>query len=62
MTLLGCGCGEVYTIKVLLVDDEMDLLEIGQAFLESDHEMSVVTSSSASRALDLIEHQELIDH
>ena len=44
----------MYTIKVLLVDDEMDLLEIGQAFLELDHNMSVVTSSSASHALELI--------
>jgi PAS domain S-box-containing protein len=58
ITLSDSGSGELYTIKVLLVDDEKDLLEIGQAFLESDHEMSVVTSSSASQALELIKLQE----
>jgi CheY-like chemotaxis protein len=48
----------VYIIKVLLVDDELDLLEIGKEFLELDRKISVVTSTSASDALELVKHRE----
>ncbi len=42
-------------IKVLLIDDELDLLEISKQLLERDRYISVTTASSAARALELID-------
>ena len=41
-------------IRVLYVDDEIGLLEIGKLFLESSGEFSITTISSAPAALDLL--------
>ncbi len=42
------------TLRVLYVDDETDLLEIGKLFLEETGDFSVVTIDSASAALTLL--------
>jgi PAS domain S-box-containing protein len=49
---------EVSTIKVILIDDEPDLLEISKQFLELNRNVSVDTTSSAVLAIDLIALQE----
>jgi PAS domain S-box-containing protein len=45
------------TIRVLYVDDEPDLLELGKLFLENIGDFSVDTIDSATSALDLIEKE-----
>ncbi|MEI6292708.1 MAG: PAS domain S-box protein [Methanomicrobiales archaeon] len=42
------------TLRVLYVDDEPDLLEIGKLFLEESGDFSVTTIDSAPAALDLL--------
>ncbi|MCX6698596.1 MAG: PAS domain S-box protein [Methanomicrobiales archaeon] len=42
------------TLRVLYVDDEPDLLDIGKVFLERSGDFSVTTISSATAALDLL--------
>ena len=44
-------------IRVLYVDDEPDLLDIGKQFLEESGDFSVTTSGSAPAALDLISRE-----
>ena len=45
-------------IRVLYVDDEPGLLELGRIFLEQDRQFSVDTVPSAVAALDLLgQHQ-----
>ena len=44
-------------IRVLFVDDEPDLLELGKLFLEESGEFSVDTASSAADALDCLNHK-----
>lgn len=46
------------TIKVLLIDDEPDLLDMSRMFLELDKSMSVDTATSADDALEQLKHQE----
>ena len=45
-------------IRILVVDDEPDLLEVSKEFLELDQDISADTASSAAIALDMIELQE----
>jgi hypothetical protein len=45
-------------IRVLYVDDEPDLLEIGKVFLEDSGEFSVATVCSASAALELLQQEQ----
>jgi PAS domain S-box-containing protein len=45
-------------LRVLYVDDDHGLLEIGKLFLEQTDDFSVVTIDSASAALDLIRHEQ----
>ncbi len=42
------------SIRVLIVDDEPDLLEVSKEFLELDQGISADTATSAARALELI--------
>ncbi len=46
------------TIKVLLIDDEPDLLDMSKMFLELDKSMSVDTATSADDALEQLRNQE----
>ena len=45
------------TIRILYVDDEPDLLEIGKMFLERSGEFAVTTAISAPEALRLLEQE-----
>ncbi len=45
-------------VRVLYVDDEPDLLEIGRLFLERVGDFAVTTIESATAALDLLEREE----
>jgi DNA-binding response OmpR family regulator len=45
-------------IRVLYVDDESGLLEIGKMFLEKSEDFAVVTCDSAAAALDLLKKEE----
>jgi PAS domain S-box-containing protein len=49
---------EASSIKVLLIDDEPDLLDISKQFLELDRSISVDSSLSAAEALKLIGRRE----
>jgi len=49
---------EASAVKVLLIDDEPDLLEVSKQFLELDHSISVDTTTSANDALRQIDRQE----
>ena len=46
-----------YSIRVLYVDDESDLLEVGKLFLEENQEFSVTTIVSPKAALDLLQKE-----
>jgi PAS domain S-box-containing protein len=46
-------------IRVLLVDDEQLLLDVGKKFLERDGNITVSTAESASQAFDLLKKQTL---
>jgi PAS domain S-box-containing protein len=46
------------TIKVLLIDDEPDLLDMSKKFLELDKSMSVGAATSADDALEKLKHQD----
>jgi PAS domain S-box-containing protein len=45
-------------VKILLIDDEPDLLEVSKQFLELDNIISADTAPSADHALELIELQD----
>ncbi|MCX6699858.1 MAG: PAS domain S-box protein [Methanomicrobiales archaeon] len=45
------------TVRVLYVDDEPSLLEIGKLFLEQSEDCSIVTIDSAPAALDLLQRE-----
>lgn len=45
------------SIRVLYVDDESDLLEVGKLFLEENQEFSVTTIVSPKAALDLLQKE-----
>ena len=44
--------------RVLYVDDEESLLDIGKLFLEETGDFSVITIGSASEAMDLLQHEQ----
>ncbi|MCX6696814.1 MAG: response regulator, partial [Methanoregula sp.] len=46
-------------IRVLYVDDERSLLEIGKKFLEKSGDFTVFTAESASEALALVKEQHI---
>ena len=46
------------TLRVLYVDDEPDLLDIGKLFLERSGDFSVATACSASAALELLKKEQ----
>ena len=46
------------TLRILYVDDEPDLLEIGKLFLEQSGDFTVTTAISASEALRVLEQEQ----
>jgi len=51
------GCMMVVAFRVLYVDDEQDLLDIGKVFLEESGDFEVTTSLSAPEAIRLLEQE-----